>query len=84
MKAVSYDRFGGPEVLQYLDLPDPAQPVPSSCLSTLRFLAEGLKTGQITSQVDEVLPLNQAAEAHRRLEGREVRGVIVLDPTIES
>src|ERR1700739_3469318 len=23
MKAVSYDRFGGPEVLQYLDLPDP-------------------------------------------------------------
>ena len=23
MKAVSYDRFGGPEVLQYIDLPDP-------------------------------------------------------------
>ncbi len=23
MKAVSYDRFGGPEVLEYLDLPDP-------------------------------------------------------------
>ncbi|SPM39091.1 NADPH:quinone reductase or related Zn-dependent oxidoreductase [Mycobacterium numidiamassiliense] len=52
--------------------------------NALRFLTDGLKTGQITSQVDEVLPLNQAAEAHRRLEGREVRGVIVLDPTIES
>jgi NADPH2:quinone reductase len=52
--------------------------------NALRFLAGGLKTGQITSQVDEVLPLNQAAEAHRRLEAREVRGVIVLDPTIES
>jgi NADPH2:quinone reductase len=50
----------------------------------LRFLANGLKTGRITSQVDEVLPLSQAAEAHRRLESREVRGVIVLDPTIES
>src|SRR5262245_60991323 len=23
MKAVSYDRFGGPEVLHYLDVPDP-------------------------------------------------------------
>jgi NADPH:quinone reductase-like Zn-dependent oxidoreductase len=34
--------------------------------------------------VDEVLPLSQAAEAHRRLESREVRGVIVLDPTNES
>lgn len=52
--------------------------------NALRFLADGLKTGQITSQVDEVLPLNQAVEAHRRLEGREVRGVIVLNPTIES
>jgi NADPH2:quinone reductase len=52
--------------------------------NALRFLADGLKTGQITSQVDEVLPLSQAAEAHRRLESREVRGVIVLDPTIES
>jgi NADPH:quinone reductase len=52
--------------------------------NALRFLAAGIKTGQITSQVDEVLPLRRAAEAHRRLESREVRGVIVLDPTIES
>jgi NADPH2:quinone reductase len=52
--------------------------------NALRFLANSLKTGQITSQVDEVLPLSQAAEAHRRLESREVRGVIVLDPTVES
>jgi NADPH:quinone reductase len=52
--------------------------------NALRFLADGLKTGQITSRVDEVLPLSQAAEAHRRLESREVRGVVVLDPTIES
>ncbi|HEY3996079.1 MAG TPA: zinc-binding dehydrogenase [Mycobacterium sp.] len=52
--------------------------------NALRFLAAGIKTGQITPQVDDVLPLRQAAEAHRRLESREVRGVIVLDPTIES
>jgi NADPH2:quinone reductase len=52
--------------------------------NALRFLADGLKTEQITPSVDEVLPLSQAAEAHRRLESREVRGVIVLDPTSES
>jgi NADPH:quinone reductase len=51
--------------------------------NALRFLADGIKTGQITSRVDEVLPLSQVAEAHRRLESREVRGVIVLNPTIE-
>lgn len=49
--------------------------------NALRFLADGVKTGQITPQVEEVLPLSQAAEAHRRLERREVRGPIVLDPT---
>jgi NADPH2:quinone reductase len=55
---------------------------PELIVNALRFLADGLKTGQIASRVDEVLPLSQAAEAHRRLESREVRGVIVLDPTI--
>jgi NADPH2:quinone reductase len=49
--------------------------------NALRFVADGLRNGQIKSQVDETLPLSQAAEAHRRLESREVRGVIVLDPT---
>jgi NADPH:quinone reductase-like Zn-dependent oxidoreductase len=38
----------------------------------------------ITPKVDEVLPLAMAAEAHRRLEHRSVRGVIVLDPTVGS
>ena len=31
MKAVQYDRFGGPEVLRYLDLPDP-RPGPGEVL----------------------------------------------------
>jgi hypothetical protein len=30
--------------------------------------------------VDGVLPLSEVAEAHRRLEAREVFGKIVLDP----
>ena len=48
-----------------------------------RFLADGRTTGQITANVDAVLPLRSAAEAHRRLESREVRGVLVLDPNTE-
>jgi NADPH:quinone reductase len=31
VKAISYDHFGGPEVLQYLDLPDP-EPGPGQLL----------------------------------------------------
>ena len=51
--------------------------------NALRFLADGVKDGFITAKVDSVLPLALAAEAHRRLEDRAVRGVIVLDPTLE-
>jgi hypothetical protein len=51
MKAVRFERFGDPEVLQYVDVPD---------------------------------PLAATAQAHHRLENREVRGVIVLDPKIEA
>ena len=50
--------------------------------NALRFLADGVKEGFITPKVDAVLPLALAAEAHRRLESRSVRGVIVLDPTL--
>lgn len=37
-----------------------------------------LATGRIEAQVDAVLPFEQAAEAHRRLESRSVRGRLVL------
>ena len=50
--------------------------------NALRFLADGVKRGFITPNVDAVLPLALADEAHRRLEDRSVRGVIVLDPTV--
>jgi NADPH2:quinone reductase len=51
--------------------------------NALRFLADGVKAGFISPKVDEVLPLALAGDAHRRLENRSVRGVIVLDPTVE-
>jgi NADPH:quinone reductase-like Zn-dependent oxidoreductase len=48
--------------------------------SALRFLRDGLASGQIAGDADTVLPLSAAAEAHRRLERRDVGGVVVLDP----
>jgi NADPH:quinone reductase len=36
--------------------------------------------GRLAPVVDSVLPLSEVAEAHRRLEAREVFGKIVLKP----
>ena len=40
--------------------------------------------GQVKVQVDHVLPLSKAAEAHRMLEGRETTGKIILKPWFEG
>ena len=45
-------------------------------LQAVRFLI----SGQLTALVDAVLPLNDAAEAHRRLERGDVAGKLVLVP----
>jgi NADPH:quinone reductase-like Zn-dependent oxidoreductase len=36
--------------------------------------------GRLAPVIDSVMPMNQIAEAHRRLEGRDVFGKIVLVP----
>jgi NADPH2:quinone reductase len=38
--------------------------------------------GKVVPQIERVLPLSQAAEAHRMVESHEGRGKIVLDPTL--
>jgi NADPH:quinone reductase-like Zn-dependent oxidoreductase len=38
--------------------------------------------GKIKTQIERVLPLSQAAEAHRLVESGESLGKIVLDPTL--
>ena len=40
---------------------------------------EGLASGRLVPAVDSVLPLSHAADAHRRLEGREHFGKLVLE-----
>jgi NADPH:quinone reductase-like Zn-dependent oxidoreductase len=40
--------------------------------------------GKIKAQIDKILPLSRAAEAHRLIETGEVTGKIVLDPTLDG
>lgn len=39
--------------------------------------------GGVRVLIDQVLPLSQAADAHRRVESREGTGKVLLDPTID-
>jgi len=38
--------------------------------------------GKIKAQIERVLPLSQAVQAHRMVESGEAPGKIVLDPTL--
>jgi NADPH:quinone reductase len=40
--------------------------------------------GKITPQIDRVMPLSRAAEAHRLIEENGGQGKIVLDPTLDG
>ena len=44
----------------------------------LRELAELVQGGKLRPHIEEVFPLERAAEAHERLEGGHVRGKLVL------
>jgi NADPH:quinone reductase-like Zn-dependent oxidoreductase len=46
----------------------------------MREAVRHLSAGRLKPVLAEVLPLEEAGEAHRRLEGREVFGKIVLEP----
>jgi NADPH:quinone reductase-like Zn-dependent oxidoreductase len=49
-------------------------------LGDMHRLVRLLETGQLKPIVDDILPLSEVREAHRRLEDREVFGKLVLEP----
>ena len=53
---------------------------PALVREALQFLVDHAIDGSLRPQLAMTLPLSQAAEAHRLLEARKVKGVIVLDP----
>lgn len=52
--------------------------------ATVGELIGFVSTGQVKIQVGTVLPLSQAAEAHRLLEGRKTTGKVVLQPWVDA
>lgn len=53
---------------------------PQLTMTTLMELIGYVTDGKVSIQVGAVLPLSQAAEAHRALEGRQTTGKVVLQP----
>jgi NADPH:quinone reductase-like Zn-dependent oxidoreductase len=55
---------------------------PGSTPSDLPDCLKAAADGKVVAQIDRVLPLSRAAEAHRLIERSEGQGKIVLDPTL--
>jgi NADPH2:quinone reductase len=55
---------------------------PNLIRAGLRFLMHAAADGKVVPSISRVLPLREAAEAHRILEDREVRGTLLLDTTV--
>jgi len=63
----------GFSIFAYLNFPEIIQ-------STLIEIIEFVLSGKLNLQIGAVLPLSQAAEAHRLVEGRKSTGKVVLTP----
>jgi NADPH2:quinone reductase len=64
------------QILSYSGTIEPPERVGEATQAALRELA----AGQIRMPIDEVLPLERAAEAHRRILERRVQGKLLLRP----
>jgi NADPH2:quinone reductase len=56
---------------------------PKLVAETLKEIVDYVLAGRLAVQVGTVLPLSQAAEVHRLLEGRHTTGKVVLQPWVE-
>ena len=85
MKAVRFHKTGGPDVLTCEDVADPT-PRDGEVLipATLDEIMDFIMSGKLSPQIGLVLPLSQAAEAHRLLESRKTTGKVVLQPWVEA
>jgi NADPH:quinone reductase-like Zn-dependent oxidoreductase len=52
--------------------------------SDLPHCLEAAAEGKVVPQIERVLPLSRAVEAHRMVEAHEGQGKIVLDPTLDN
>ena len=82
MKAVFFEAHGGPEVLQYGDVPDPVAEAGQVVVDVHAASVNGadwrVRQGIYRVGTITVYPLRDAASAHRVSEGRHLRGKLVL------
>lgn len=64
------------QLLTYSGTIDP----PDRAKELLQRVVEALAKGELRVPIDEVLPLDRAAEAHRRIKERQVQGKLLLAP----
>ena len=57
---------------------------PEKAVAALQLLIGHVLSGRVEVQIDRVLPLARAAEAHRLFEGRATMGKLVLEPWAEG
>ncbi len=57
---------------------------PEAAIRALQSLIGFAASGQLKVQINQVLPLSKAAEAHRLIEGRQTTGRVVLKPWLEE
>ena len=55
---------------------------PATRRPTCRTAWKPRRHGKVVPQIERVLPLSRAADAHRMVEAHEGQGKIVLDPTL--
>lgn len=56
----------------------------STVQATLGEILGSVMSGKLSLQIGTVLPLSQAIEAHRLLEGRKTTGRVVLQPWVDA
>ena len=85
--AVAYGLAAGPEVTSDIrSLCFAEQPLRGTMASEMEDLMWGLaqvRAGRIKPLLDHILPLSQAAEAHRLIATHQVTGHLVLLPWVE-
>jgi NADPH:quinone reductase-like Zn-dependent oxidoreductase len=86
MHAVVITEPGEPDVLRWLEVPDPV-PGPGEVVIEVAasgvnradlMQREGRYAGQVAAVIDRKLPMSQAAQAHRAMAASEHIGKIVL------
>jgi NADPH:quinone reductase-like Zn-dependent oxidoreductase len=88
MKAIQLQEFGGPDVLEHVEVDDPAPGEgevllarPDLAIPMIGELLGAVAAGELEATIGEVYPLSEASRAHEDLIARRSSGKLLLDPS---